>query len=389
MKNDLIKNIVDNIIDEIISHRRNLHKIPELGNEEYKTKEYIIQFLKNNNIEYKEVLETGIHAVIRNGNNKSMAFRADMDGLPIFEDNNLSFKSINEGKMHACGHDIHMSVQMGIIKALSNNKELWKGTAHFFFQPAEETVGGAKRMLEAGVNSEKIDRILAFHSAPEIKTSKIGIRYGKLHATSAVFKLEIIGKTSHAALAYQGIDAILVASNVVNYLQSIVSRRLDARNSGVITVGTFNSGSAENVVSDKAILTGTIRTLDQETKRKILDIFNNELVNFVESYGAKINIHIRDSYAPVINDEEFTKFFEENTKSILPQDSVIHIEETRMDVEDMGFFLEEIKGTFYRLGVANDDNINSELHNANFIANEKSIYYGLLASLKTAMEYLC
>ncbi len=387
--NDYIINIIDGIKDEIIDIRRELHSFPELSEKEFETKKKIINFLEKNNVKYREVLDTGIHAYIVNGEGKKMAFRADMDALPILEDNDLEYKSKNSGIMHACGHDIHMSVQMGLILALLKSKDKWSGTANFYFQPAEETIGGAKRMLESGVNDEKNDRILSFHSAPELKFGKIGIKEGKLHATSAVFKLNILGLTAHAALAYQGIDSIVIASKVVDYLQTIVSRRIDGRNAAVITVGTFNAGTAENVVANKATLTGTIRTLDKETKKYIVNILNNELKEFVKSFGAKLEVEIRDSYAPVINDKEFTRYFEKNTKDILGDDSIVNIEQTRMDVEDFGFFLEEITGTFYRLGVSPLDKENSDIHTNTFIVDENAIRVGMIASFKTALEYLC
>ncbi|WP_067141179.1 M20 metallopeptidase family protein [Oceanivirga salmonicida] len=388
-KNEYILNLIDKIEKNIIEIRKNLHKYPELSDKEFKTKNMIIKFLEENGVEYKEVLETGIHAYIKNGTGKKMAFRADMDALPIIENNELEYKSKNVGVMHACGHDIHMSVQLGLILALLNSKDKWGGTANFYFQPAEETVGGAKRMLEAGVNKDKNDRILAFHSAPELKVGKIGIKYGKMHATSAVFKLNVIGRPAHAALAYQGIDSIVIASKVVDYLQTIVSRKIDGRNAAVITVGTFNAGTAENIVADNAELTGTIRTLDQETKKYIVNILNNELKDYVKSYGAKLEVEIRDSYAPVINDKEFTKYFEENTKDILGENSIEYIEQTRMDVEDFGFFLEEITGTFYRLGVSPIDKENTTLHTDTFIADSNAVRVGMIASYKTALEFLC
>ncbi len=387
--NDYIINLINDIESEIIEIRREFHKYPELSEKEFETKKRIIEFLEKNNIEYNEVLETGIHAYIKNGVGKKMAFRADMDGLPIYEKNDLKFKSVNEGVMHACGHDIHISVQLGLILALSKSKDKWSGTANFYFQPAEETVGGAKRMLEKGVNDIKNDRILALHSAPELKVGKIGVKEGKLHATSAVFKLEVKGLTAHAALAYQGIDSIVIASKVVDYIQTIVSRKIDGRNAAVITVGTFNAGSAENVIASSAVLTGTIRTLDKETKKYIIDIFENELKEFVKSFGGKLEVEIRDSYAPVINDVEFTKYFEKNVKDILGNESIVKIEQTRMDVEDFGFFLEKIKGTFYRLGVSSTESNNTDIHTDTFIADEGAIRVGIIASLKTALEYLC
>lgn len=385
--NNKIKKIVENNLEWLIEKRHYLHQYPELSENEYNTQEYIRKFLDSYDIPYEILANTGIYAYIKNGEGKKLAFRADMDALPLEETNELFFKSKNKGIMHACGHDIHMSVQMGVIKSLIENKEIWKGEAHFFFQPAEETIGGAKRMLAEGANRAKINNLIAFHSASEIKAGKIGIRYGKLHATSMVFKLTIIGKETHGALAFNGIDSIVIGAKVVDYMQQIVSRKIDARDCAVITIGTFNAGTKENIVAGEAILTGTVRTLTKETKQYILDIFNEDLVKFVESFGAKLKIEIQDSYAPVINNKEFTDFLYQSAIDILGIDKVELIEIPRMDVEDVGFFLEEIPGSFYRLGVGSDKF--TELHTKDFIASDEALKIGLTVQLKVALEYLC
>ncbi|VWL85435.1 M20 metallopeptidase family protein [Oceanivirga miroungae] len=385
--NEYIKNLVEKLKDEVISYRRWFHENPELSEKEYMTKNKIIEFLNENNIQYRLVLETGIHAYIENKKGLSLAYRADMDALPIKEENDLEYISKNVGVMHACGHDVHLAVQLGLIKALNESKDKWHGTVNFFFQPAEETVGGAKRMLECGVNNPKNDALFSFHSAPEILAGKVGIKYGKMHATSAVFKLEIIGKEAHAALAYKGVDAISISAKVIEYLSYIVSRKLDARNSGVITVGKINGGTAENIVANKVELTGTIRTLDKKTKEYIVSILNNELKDFVKSFNANLNVFIRDSYVPVINDKEFTDFLKENAVDILGEDNVIEINETRMDVEDIGYFLEQIPGSFYRLGVSASEKF-SDLHTKNLMIDEKALEVGLMLNIKLALEYL-
>lgn len=385
--NENINKIVSENIKWVTDVRKYLHENPELSECEYNTQKYIIEFLKKYNVEYEILAKTGIHAWIKNKKGKKLAFRADMDGLPLTETSNLEYKSKNIGVMHACGHDVHMAVQIGVVKALVENKNLWNGTAHFFFQPAEETVGGAKRMLDEGCNKDKIDNLISFHCAPELKAGTIGIKYGKLHATSMVFELKILGKESHGALAYNGIDSIVVASKVVDYLQTIVSRRIDARDCAVITVGTFNAGTAENIVAGSAILTGTVRTLTKQTKEYIKNILNNDLVKFVESFGAKLIVKIRDSYAPVINNEDFTDFLYANAKDILGKNNITLIDVPRMDVEDVGFFLEQIPGSFYRLGVSGEKF--TELHTKDFFVDNKALEIGLKVQLKVALEYLC
>lgn len=388
--NDFIKNEVEKIYNEILSHRRYLHENPELSEKEYNTSKYIEKFLNDNKVSYKKVLNTGIYAYIKNGENKNLAFRADIDALPIIENTNLEFSSKNYGVMHACGHDIHTSVQMGLIKLLNDNKDKWRGNIKFFFQPAEETIGGAKRMLEAGVNDDfKADAIFSFHVAPEIEVGKIGIKYGNMHATSSTFEIIINGNSAHAALAYLGVDAIVIGAKVIEYIQSIISRKIDSRDSAVITVGTFNAGSSQNILADKAILTGTIRTLTKELKEYIIDELNTNLPKFVESLGGNVQITINDSYIPVVNNYEKTKFLENNIINLFGKDRLEIIEKTRMDVEDIGYFLEVIEGSFFRVGVKNNkiDAIYN-LHHPKFKVDEKSIKYALMLQFKNALEYL-
>ncbi|WP_073507738.1 M20 metallopeptidase family protein [Streptobacillus notomytis] len=388
--NDFIKKIVDDIYEEIVLHRRYLHENPELSECEYNTSKYIEEFLKKQNIEYERVADTGIYAYIKNGKGKTVAFRADMDALPILEESDFEIQSKNKGVMHACGHDVHTSVQLGVAKILSENLDKWKGNVKFFFQPAEETIGGAKRMLEEGVNDDfKADAIFAFHVAPEIEAGKIGIKYGKLHATSSTFKITINGFASHAALAYLGIDTVVVGSKVVEYLQSLISRRIDARECALITVGTFNAGTAQNIVADKAVLTGTIRTLTLDLKKWLVDEIKNNLPKFVESMGATVDIDFKDSYMPVINNEEKTRFLEKNVKDILGYENCVMIEKSRMDVEDVGYFLNEIEGSFYRLGVKNEKiGAIYDLHHPKFKVDENAIRIGMMVQLKNALEFL-
>lgn len=390
MLNKIIEKIAKEEYHNAIEIRRYLHKYPELSENEYNTQKYIINFLEKFNIKYRKVANTGIYAIIENGNGKVIATRADMDALPINEETNLDFSSIYPNIMHACGHDIHMTVQMMVAKILATNKELWSGTVKFFFQPAEETIGGAVRMLNDGVNKDiKADAFFSFHAAPELYAGQIGIKYGKLHATSARFILKIKGKSSHAALAYKGIDAILIGTKVIDYIQTIVSRRIDARDCAVITVGTFNAGYAENIVSDFATLTGVMRTLTQETKQYIVEIFNNELKELVKSYGGTLEIEIIDSYAPVINDDNMTKILENNSRNILGDNNTIIMQESRMDAEDVGYFINEIPGTFFRLGTSyiNDDN-KVDLHNSKLLIDEESLKTGMIIQLKNILEFL-
>lgn len=393
--NDFIKENTEKIYDEIVKIRRKIHMNPELGDEEFETGKTIKDFLKENGIEYEEIINTGVVATIYNGDGKTVATRADIDALPIFEENDVEYKSKVNGKMHACGHDGHTSVQLGVAKILADNKDKWKGTVRFFFQPAEETNGGADRMIKAGAlkfkgdENRKIDAFFALHMAPEIETGKIGIKYGKAHATSAMFQLTINGVSAHAAQPQKGVDAILVGAKVLEFLQSIVSRRIDPREEAVITVGSFKGGEAENVVCDKVDMLGTIRTMSKEIRTFIIETIKRNLPKFVESLGGKVDIRIREGYAPVINNEKITKKVEQNIVDLYGKESLEIIKEARMDVEDVSYFLNEINGCFFRLGTRNEEKgLIYDLHHPKFNIDEESLKIGIGLQLKNILEFL-
>ena len=414
--NKFIKENVDKIYDEMVKIRRTIHMNPELGDEEFETSKLIKEFLAKNNIEFFEIINTGVVATIynddeKNNKNHTVATRADIDALPIFEENDVEYKSKNLGKMHACGHDTHTTIQLGVAKVLAENKDKWNGTVRFFFQPAEETDGGADRMIKGGAlkfekrsagNSDfedkeknskgsgrKIDAFFALHMAPEIPTGKIEVKVGKAHACSAQLKATIHGVSAHAALPHKGVDAILIGAKVLEFFQSIVSRRIDPREGAVITIGSFKGGETNNIVCDKVEMLGTIRTLSNETRLFIKETIERDLPIFVESLGGKAEVSIRLGYAPVINNEEMTDFVAENIVDLFGKDALETIKEARMDVEDVSYFLNEISGCFFRLGTRNEaKDMVYDLHHPKFNVDEEAIKYGIGLQLKNILEYL-
>ena len=414
--NKFIKENVDKIYDEMVKIRRTIHMNPELGDEEFETSKLIKEFLAKNNIEFFEIINTGVVATIynddeKNGKNHTVATRADIDALPIFEEKDVEYKSKNLGKMHACGHDTHTTIQLGVAKVLAENKDKWNGTVRFFFQPAEETDGGADRMIKGGAlkfekrsdgnsdfedkeknskgSSRKIDAFFALHMAPEILTGKIGVKVGKAHACSAQLKATIHGVSAHAALPHKGVDAILIGAKVLEFFQSIVSRRIDPREGAVITIGSFKGGETNNIVCDKVEMLGTIRTLSNETRLFIKETIERDLPIFVESLGGKAEVSIRLGYAPVINNEEMTDFVAGNIVDLFGKDALETIKEARMDVEDVSYFLNEIPGCFFRLGTRNEaKDMIYDLHHPKFNVDEEAIKYGIGLQLKNILEYL-
>ena len=397
--NKFIKENVDKIYDEMVKVRRTIHENPELGDEEFETSKLIKRFLTENGIEFFEIINTGVVATIYNDKenmeNKTVATRADIDALPIFEENDVDYKSKNTGKMHACGHDAHTTIQLGVAKVLAENKDKWHGTARFFFQPAEETSGGSDRMIKAGAlefekeKDRKIDACFALQMAPEIELGKIGLKYGKAHASSARIHLTINGVSAHAALPHKGIDAILIGAKVMEYLQSIVSRRIDPREEAVITIGAFNGGFADNVVCDKVEMKGTARTMSEETRTFIIETLERDLPKFVEALGGTANVDIVRGYAPVINNDEMTKRVENNIVGLYGKNALEVIKQPRMDVEDVSYFLKEIPGCFFRLGTRMEEKgLIYDLHHPKFNIDEESLKIGMGLQLKNILEYL-
>ena len=397
--NEFIKENVDKIYDEMVKIRRTIHENPELGDEEIETSKLIKKFLMENGIEFFEIINTGVVATIYNDKenmkNNTVATRADIDALPIFEENEVEYKSKNIGKMHACGHDAHTTIQLGVAKILADNKDKWHGTVRFFFQPAEETTGGADRMIKNGAlkfendENRKIDAFFALHMAPEIELGKIGIKYGKAHASSARIHLTINGTSAHAALPHKGVDAILIGAKVMEFLQSIVSRRIDPREESVITIGAFNGGFADNVVCDKVEMKGTARTMSEETRTFIIETLEKDLPKFVESLGGTVNVDIKRGYAPVINNEEITKKVENNIVDLYGENALELIKQPRMDVEDVSYFLNEIPGCFFRLGTrVEEKGLIYDLHHPKFNIDEESLKIGMGLQLKNILEYL-
>lgn len=390
MKNDYIIEEVSKLFDEIIKIRRDIHMNPELGFEETETSKKIKNFLIENGIEVFEAAGTGVVGVIKNGRGIVAASRADIDALPITEENNVEYKSKNNGKMHACGHDVHTAIQMGAAKFLAQNKDKWKGTVKFIFQPAEETTGGAKPMIEEGVlENPKVDYIFALHTAPEIEAGKIGIKYGKMHASSDMFEIKIYGESAHGALPHNGTDAIVIASQLINFIQTIVSRNIDPREEAVITIGKIQGGKAENIICDLVELKGTIRTLSPEIRKYILAKMEKNIISFVEALGGKAEVTIKNGYDSVINDDDATKILEKNAVELLGRENIVNIEQARMDVEDFSFFLQKVKGVFFRLGVRNEESgIIYDLHHPKFNVDEDSIRLGMELQIKNLISVL-
>lgn len=372
-----------------ISLRRDFHRWPELGNEEYKTAEKIKVELGRLDLDVERMLPTGIVASLMNKKEKkTVALRADMDALPIQEAVVLPFSSERKGLMHACGHDVHMAVLLGTARVLSEIKNEINGNVKFIFQPAEETTGGAKRMIQKGCLEPKTDYILGLHVKPDLPAGTIGIKYGKVHASSDSFQIEIKGKTGHGAYPEQGIDSIAAASQIVSGVQSIVSRNISPLNSAVITFGSIHGGSAVNLVTDSVIMEGTIRSLDHCT-RELLKSRLKEMAKLIaKAYGAKAFVKFKKGYPALLNDNLIVDIVKNVAICETAIEKVVELKEPTMGVEDFSYFLEKVPGAFLFLGSGYKGRENEGIHSDSFEVDEKCIGVGIQLEVMSVLKLL-
>ena len=376
------ENILQNIEKNnqwFINTRRELHKIPELDFELPKTIAYVTSLLDEMGLTYKTgVGKSGIVVDIE-GKNKdiTIALRADMDALPILECGNKEYSSTISGHMHACGHDVHTAILLGVAKTISENRDSLPCNVRLLFQPAEETTGGALPMIEDGC-LKGVDAIFGLHVDPTIECGVIGIKYGAYCASSTDVIIEVEGKSCHGAYPSQGVDAIVATCGIVTNLQSVISRNIDSRDSAVLSFGKIIGGEKENIVAQNVRVSGTLRTLSPEIKNKVKERVK-EMVEFTaKGYGATGKVTYRDSYTALINHDEYIDIVKENGKELLG-DSGIYVKTlANMGVEDFAYFVEKIPGAFFNLGVGNKKKgITAPLHNDKFDIDEDSLKIGV------------
>jgi len=387
-----IRKRVNEIFQELVNIRRDFHMHPELSEKEYKTAESICSYLDKWGIEYKRnVAETGVVAIIRGKEGgRTVAARADIDALPVVELNDLPFKSRNEGVMHACGHDIHTTIHLGVARLFKEMEDEFKGNVKIFFQPAEETIGGAKRMIEEGcLKNPDVDYILSLHVMPYLEVGEIEIKYGKLNAATNEFTIKVNGKSSHAAYPEQSVDSVVVAGYIITALQTLVSRNISPLNSVVLTLGKINGGTKNNVISGEVTMSGTLRTLDENTRQYAKERVKEIVENTAKAYGATATVEFEEGYPALINDYEVVDILKEKAESILGTDKVKFKEFPSMGADDFSFFLQRAKGAYYNLGCGNKEKgWTAPIHSSNFIADEESIKVGVILQVETLLELL-
>lgn len=377
--------------DEIIEHRRHFHKYPEIGFEEFETCKTIINYLNDLGIENKIVSGTGIVAIIRGkGKGKTIALRSDLDALPLDDFKNVEYSSRISGKMHACGHDAHISILMGVAKVLFKYRDKFNGNVKLIFEPAEETIGGAKFMIKDGVLEDpKVDCIVGLHVSELIDSGHIGMKYGVVNAASNPFKIIIKGRGGHGAHPEDCIDPVVVGCNLVMLLQTIVSREISPHNPSVLTIGKISAGTAPNIIPEKVELEGVIRTLTKEDREMSIKRLKDICSGIAISMRVDIDVEITDGYPCLYNDDKMVFLGENVFKKVIGSENVIMDITPSMGVESFAYFSQEIPSLFYFLGTRNvSKGIVHPAHGGLFDVDEEGLVIGVALQSAIAFSYL-
>ncbi len=349
-----ISKIQNEVKDDLIKWRRDLHQIPELGNDLPKTTAYVKSVLDSLGVEYKANvgLESAIVATITGtgeGNGKVIALRGDMDALPVVEETGLDFASTN-GCMHACGHDGHTSVLLATVKALNSIKDQFGGTVKFLFQPGEEISAGAEPMVKAGaLKNPDVDYILGIHIgklSDDVKSGTFSFREGPMMACLDRFTLKVKGKGAHGAYPHQSKDSVVMASYIVTALQEIISREIEPAVPGVITIGQFHAGSTYNVIPEEVFIEGTARAVDLENREMLAQRIGEVAENVAKAFRGSVEYEYFRGAPPLINDPELTARVFESAKEQFGADRVSWLKKPVMGGEDFAVYLQEVPGVF-------------------------------------------
>ena len=366
---------------QLVEWRRRLHQKPELGFKENLTAQFVSQKLQAWGIDHViGIAKTGIVATIDSAKpGPVLAIRADMDALPIQEENEVDYRSQHPGIMHACGHDGHTAIALGTAYYLAKHKHSFSGQVKMIFQPAEEGPGGAKPMIEAGVlRNPDVDAIVGLHLWNNLPLGTVGVRSGALMAAVETFDCTILGKGGHGGMPHQTVDAIVVAAQIVNTLQSIVARNIDPIDSAVITVGKFHAGHTYNVIADTAQIGGTVRYFKPTYQGYFDKRIEQVIAGICQSYGANYKFDYCSYYPPTINDTKMAALVHSVAESVVETPAGIVPECQTMGGEDMSFFLQEVPGCYFFLGSANPDkNLAYPHHHPRFDFDEIALGMGV------------
>ncbi|NCJ07945.1 amidohydrolase [Synechococcales cyanobacterium C] len=366
---------------DLVSWRRSLHQHPELGFREHQTAELVHACLESWGINHQtHIAQTGIVATIAGARpGPVLAIRADMDALPIQEENQVPYRSQHDGVMHACGHDGHTAIALGTALYLHQHCHEFAGTVKIIFQPAEEGPGGAAPMIAAGVlKKPDVDALIGLHLWNNLPLGTVGVRSGPLMAAVELFECIIQGKGGHGAIPQQTIDSVVVSAQVVNALQTIVARNLNPLEAVVVTVGQLQAGTAMNVIADTAYLGGTVRYFNPDLAAVIPERMEQIIAGVCQSHGASYDLDYWSLYPPVVNDAAIADLVRSVAESVVETPARVVPECRAMAGEDISFFLQEVPGCYFFLGSANPDlNLDYPHHHPRFDFDETALGLGV------------
>lgn len=385
MKEEL-KTQVENLAEQIIAWRRDFHRHPETAFEEHRTSSVLRKFMEDLDIPVQVMGKTGLRGVLEGQTGgKTVALRADMDALPLKEEGDKEYMSENPKAAHACGHDGHMAILMGVIRLLSERRNSLKGKVVLLFQPAEELIpGGAKRMIDEGA-LEDVDTIFGLHLWQSLPTGVVGLVKGAMMAQPDQFTIKVIGKGGHGSMPQQTVDPILVASHLVVNTQSIASRNVDPLKPVVVSFGSVSGGTIYNIIPGEVELSGTVRSFEPEVQalaeRRLREITDMTC----RTFGATAELEYERGYPAVVNDESMVDFVSETAEKTLGEDRVRFIDPV-MGGEDFAYFLQKVPGAFFFFGMG--DGTEFPHHHPAFDIDEKALPQATLLMTRLAFEYL-
>jgi len=381
MLKEKIQQLAKQYAEEFKAVRQHIHAYPELSYKEFETSKFVQQKLQGWNIPFEIKATTGVVGLIqgKNPGKKVIALRADMDALPITEENNVPYKSLNQGVMHACGHDVHTTCLLGAAKILSELKEEWEGTVKLIFQPGEEkNPGGASLMIKDGVlENPKPEKIFALHVHPGMEVGQFSFRGGMIMASADEIYITIKAKGGHAASPHLTADTILIASHLIISLQQIVSRNNNPFNPSVLSITAFNGGNTTNVIPSEVKLMGTFRAMNEDWRFKAHELIKKQTVELTKMMGAEADIIIDVGYPFVLNDEQLNVVARKKAEEYA---GTVNVTETelRMGAEDFAYYSHQMPACFFRLGAGNKvKGITSGVHTPTFNIDEGAIEAGI------------
>lgn len=366
--------------------RHALHRRPEPGNHEFETAGAIEAALAGLSIPCRRLLDTALVATLAGpADGPAVALRADMDALPVSEETGCPFASERAGYMHACGHDFHMAAALGAAAILSRLRERLPGSVLFLFQPDEEGDGGAQRMIAAGcLDTPPVGAVFGCHVSPDLPAGTVGVRYGKFYAASNPFRVEFLGRAAHGAEPEKAADALSAAAETVCALRALAGELSQRHGRAVISVGTFQSGTAGNIIPGQAAISGIIRTLGPQARQEAVQALRQTAEATAALYGVQAHVHIRESYPGVVNDDSMTALAEQTVRALLGPDHTAVIDAPVMTTEDFGYFLQARPGTFYHVGVGGD----APLHSPRFLPPDSLLPLASATHAAILWEYL-